>query len=355
MSITLIFWVISILILVIGIFSVLRRFNKNQKEEVISDVLIAGGLQLILASFGNFDDKFFAFLSGTQSTTNYIQLTVGFTLLVGGILFFFYVKNKIYILNINGYFDKRIEQHHHDLGLNDFQFKEREIDFIHLFKKEMNEAVAVDILELIKNKTASFIEESKDKNRAYTGIAPIPFIFSAGKFFSREKIDKYFEYNKFNQTYYELKPSKKRKMPYPLLQTITPMSTVSDDFSENVVLAISLTQKIEEVDLLQFSYPIIHLSIPNPTDNAIKYSDQLKNYTLEIYSVLINIKKYFPRVKRVHIVYSGQSCLPFEVGKLLDDQRMIEVVSYQYTAQNIPRYSWGIIINGANKGTYIKE
>lgn len=337
-----------------GIIAVLHHINKKQKEEVISDILIAGGLQLILASFGTFDDKIFAFLSGTQSTTNYIQLTVGFALLVGGILFFFYVKNKLYILNVNGYFDKRIEQHHHDLGLNDFQFKEREIDFIHLFEKGMNQAIAQDILEIIKKKTAAFIAESKDKNRAYTGIAPIPFIFSAGKEFSREKVSRYFEYNKFNQTYYELKPSKKRRNPYPPLQIMTPLSTLSSNSTEDVVLAISLTQKIEEVDLIQFSDPIIHLSIPNPTDNAIEYSDQLKKYTQEVYTMLIDIKNYFPQIKRIHIVYSGQSCLPFELGKLIDDQRITEVVSYQYTAQNTPRYSWGIIINGMKKGTYIQ-
>lgn len=210
MTLTSILFFVAMLFFIWVIVAVFIHIKNRQKEEALSDILIFGGIELILGSFGTFDDKLFAFLSGTQSNTNYIQLGVGFILLIGGIFFLFYVKNKLYILNINGYFDKRIEQHHHEIGLNAFQFKEREIDFIRMFNKGLNPDTVQDIQEEIKGKIAAFKSESKDKRRAYTGIAPIPFIFMAGKEFSREKVDKYFEYNKFTQTYYELTQSKKR-------------------------------------------------------------------------------------------------------------------------------------------------
>ncbi|WP_141235344.1 SAVED domain-containing protein, partial [Priestia megaterium] len=56
----------------------------------------------------------------------------------------------------------------------------------------------------------------------------------------------------------------------------------------------------------------------------------------------------------VHLVYSGQSCLAFEVGKLMDNQRMVEIINYHYKQQNNPSYPWGIVLNGDRKGTYIE-
>lgn len=345
---------VFVLVLLGGIIAVIRHLSRKQKEEAFSDILIAGGFELIITSFGTFDDKLFAFLSGTQSNTNYVQLGVGLILLFGGIFFFFYVKNKLYILNINGYFDKRVEQHHQDLGLNAFQFKERDIDIIRIFQKGIDVEVAQDIQEELKNKIPTFITESQDKSRAYTGIAPIPFIFVAGKMFAREKIDKYFEYNKFEQAYYELSFTKKRRKPYDPLNPVIALSSIPVNSTEDVVLAISISQQIPNADLAQFSYPVVHLAIPNPTDNAIKYLNQLKEYSTSVYDNLIAIGNHFPNVKRIHLTYAGQSCLAFEVGQLLDDLRNKEVIAYWYDTQNTPRYPWGIVINGQRKGTYIE-
>ncbi|WP_433746374.1 SAVED domain-containing protein [Falsibacillus pallidus] len=354
MYVSSIFLTIFILVFFGGVVAVIRHLSRKQKEEAISDILIAGGFELIIASFGTFDDKLFAFLSGTQANINYVQLGIGLLLLMGGIFFFFYVKNKLYILNINGYYDKRVEQHHQDLGLNAFQFKERDIDFIRTFRKGMSAETAEDIQEEFKNKIPAFISESQDKSRAYTGIAPIPFIFVAGKMFARERIDKYFEYNKFEQTYYELATNKKRRKPYESLRPVTALSSIPSSSTVDVVLAISITQHIPNADLTQFPYPIVHLAIPNPADNAIKYTNQLKEYTSAIYDMLIAIGNHYPKVKRIHLAYAGQSCLAFEVGKLLDDQRIKEIISYWYDTQNTIRYPWGIVINGQRKGTYIE-
>ena len=58
----------------------------------------------------------------------------------------------------------------------------------------------------------------------------------------------------------------------------------------------------------------------------------------------------------MNLVYSGQSCLALELGKVFfDDTRMPEVTNYHYDFQNqVTKYPWGIIINGHNKGKLIK-
>ncbi len=345
---------ITLLCFGIGAFFIIRHFVNRQKEEAISDILIATGTQLTLTCFGTFNDKLFAFLSDTEAATNYVQLVVGIFLVISGIVFHLYIKNKLYILNINGYFDKRIEQHHHELGLNHFQFKEREIDFIRVYKKGINKLTSKDIIDEIKEKVATFKAESKDKSRAYTGIAPIPFIFVAGKEFSREKFHRYFEYDKFNNIYYSLTPCNKRKKPYSRLRVSTNIATISSSGIEDVVLVVSITQQILDSDLSQFAYPKIHVAVDNPSDNKIKYTNQLDEYTMKIYETIKDLPGHFPDLKRIHLVYSGQSCLALEVGKLLDDTRNKEIISYQFISQNNPVYAWGIVVNGQRKGAFIK-
>lgn len=354
MTLSTLLFVIATIVLIFGAIFTIRHFTQKRREEALSDILITVGLQLIISSFGTFDDKVFAYISDSEVETNYLQLGSGIFLLAVGIGFYFYVKKRLYILNINGYFDKRIEQHHQDLNLSSFEFKEREIDFIRIFRKGIGSNACNEILEEISGKISTFKAESKDKSRAYTGIAPIPFIFIAGKLFEREKVDKYFEYDKLNQTYYSLTISRKKRKPYPPLEQMTPLNSIPSVSVEEIVVAVSVTQKISDTHLSQFSYPIIHLSVNQPTDNMIKYTDQLESYTRIVYEILLTISNHFQNLKRIHLVYSGQSCLAFEVGKLIDDQRMVEVINYQYSIQNNPLYPWGIVLNGNRKGTYIE-
>ncbi|ELK38969.1 2-methylthioadenine synthetase [Brevibacillus agri BAB-2500] len=313
------------------------------------------GIELIFGSFGTFDDKLFAFLSNQQVDTNYLQLITGFILLIGGIYFHFYIKNKMYILNINGYFDKRIEHHQNDLNLSPFEFKEKEIDFIRLYRKGINEAIAQEIQEELSDKIEAFKVESRDKKRAYTGIAPIPFIMLAGKFFERHVLDEYFEYNKLNDVYYELTNCKTgwTSRPYPQLVQNPPLDSLGGTQEEEIVIAVSVTSQITDEDTAQFSCPKIYLSLPQPMDYAIKYKEQLKDYCNAVYMVLMDTQQAYPNIKKIHLLYSGQSCLAFELGKLMDDNRMVQIISYQYDRQRTIKYPWGIVLNGTQKGSLV--
>lgn len=118
----------------------------------------------------------------------------------------------MYILNINGmFYERKIENHHKDVGMNQFQFKEKEIDFIRQFKQGVNEDISNDIIDEIDQKVNIFKMQSKDKKRGYTGVASIPFVMIAGKCFEREHMDEYFEYNKIEQTYYQFQKKSFRK------------------------------------------------------------------------------------------------------------------------------------------------
>ncbi|MCM3786220.1 SAVED domain-containing protein [Neobacillus mesonae] len=356
MSVNIVFAIsVIIIILLIGGFFVVKHLANKQREEAIADTVMTVGIELIVTSFGTFDDKLFAFLSHNEVKNNIVQLATGSILLIIGLFLMLHIKNKMYILNINGMFhERRIENHHREVGLNQFQFKEKEIDFVRLFKKGVDSEVANDIIEEIQQKINSYKLESRDKKRGYTGVAPIPFVMMAGKYFERERMDEYFEYNKLEQTYYQLekKPIGK-KFPKLKPHVQDPFALIDASTCNEIVVAVSLTATISDQQLSQFNCPCIHLTVPSPKDNLIVYKEQLREYVQTTYELLNSSDQNLPKIEAIHFIISGQSCFAFEIGKLIDDNRMKAVINYQYSAQSSTKYPWGIKINGEQKGTFI--
>ncbi|CAG7610991.1 hypothetical protein PAESOLCIP111_01317 [Paenibacillus solanacearum] len=345
---------IMAVVLIVGIIYMVSHFKNHQREEGIADSIIMFGAEIIATSFGTLDDKIFAFLSHKDVDTNYAQLISGFILIGIGLFLMFHSKNKMYILNLNGMFhDRRIDNHHKEVGLSPFQFKEKEVDFVRLYKKTMTAEVASEIVEEIKHKVEVFKQESKDKKRGYTGIASIPFVLLAGKYFERSIMNEYFEYDKFQQVYYRL-TSQSRFLNLTLAQNDS-ITRLQSTQCEEIAIAISITASISDEQLAQFTCPHVHLSVSNPDDNLIKHNEQLRSYVKTAHDVLKDAHGKLSNLKKIHLIISSQSCFAFELGQLIEDTRMPMVISYQYYAQSVPKYPWGIIINGDQKGNFVQS
>ncbi|WP_338540616.1 SAVED domain-containing protein [Paenibacillus tundrae] len=341
-------------LLIIGIIFVVRHFKNHQHEEGIAYVIIMFAAEVIATSFGTLDDKIFAFLSHKDVGTNYAQLISGFILLALGLFLMLHSKNKMYILNLNGMsHDRRIDNHHKEVGLNPFQFKEKEVDFVRLYNRKMSSKVASEIIQEIKYKVEVFKQESKDKKRGYTGIAAIPFVLLAGKFFNRSVMNEYFEYNKFQQVYYRL--TSKKRFPRLTLVQNDAISRLRSANCNEIAIAISITASINNDQLAQFTCPHVFLSVTNPDDNIIKYKEQLKSYVKTTYDLLIDANEKISHLNKIHLIISSQSCFAFELGQLIEDTRIPMVISYQYNTQSEPKYPWGIIINGDQQGKYVQS
>ncbi|WP_052013252.1 SAVED domain-containing protein [Halalkalibacter akibai] len=366
---------IILVILVIGAIIFFRNMVIQKKEQGYAAVLFTTGIVLITNAFGTFFDNVMQILTMLQSNSvedslriqesfsdvNYTSLFIGVVLLLTGWLFSRYIQNKMFILNINGYYDRRIEGHHNELSLSTFEFKEREVDFVRLFKiNKMTPTLAATIGGLIEEKVKSYKEESRHFQRGYTGIAPIPFIALAGTQLKREKFDKYYEFDKIeSQSYYSLKTDKVNRIlgkpaDFPELTLKTDISKL-DIKKKEAVIAISVTQNILDADLKQFAQAeIVNLSLDGPCDNAIRFERQLISYRNQIVDTIYAIKEQMQGLELIHIVYSGQSCLALEIGKSMEDYRMPAVVMYQYSSQDVKKYPWGIKINGQNTGSFIQ-
>lgn len=359
--------IIIILIILIGGIVAIAKFKGSKKEEGFSAILFTSGMSLVTSAQSGLLDKSVVIIGvltdykdakSLDGDFNYWYFGLGIFLIFVSIWMNLNLKKKLYILNINGYIPRKIENYFQDLKMSNFDFKEREIDFIRIYKdifsKKLDDESFNCIKEDIKYRVEAFKNETCLIKRGYTGIAPIPFVMYAGTFLERTGIDSYYEFDKIeSQTYYKLNEDSNQN--YPELKLITNIDNLSST-PKDIVLAISLTQKITQPELSQFiNEDIVHMSINNPTDNAIRSKEQLQNYVNLIFRTIEEIGKKLPDLETIHLVYSGQSCLPLEIGKRsIDDTRIPQLISYQFEKQQAIKYPWGIVINGQEKGTLIK-
>lgn len=362
--------IIIILLSIITAISLVVIFNQiknNRKQESYATMVFGTGISVALAASSDWIDKFLVGIGVIAKYENPVELggsfnwaffILGCILISISIFIYLYSKKKFYVLNINAYTSRRIEDEISKLKSDNSDFREREIDVIKIYQRIFSKRLDKTSYECIKSeideKVLAFKYETKGIKRGYTGIAPIPFIMYAGTLLNRVDINEYFEFNKkTNNEYYSLS---NKKEEYPELKIKTDLSEL--DISKNeVLIAISLTQKIEDNVLGQFmdKCNLVRIEVDNPKDNTIKNKIQLMNYMDIIIKTIEEIKRVIPNLK-INMVYSGQSCLALELGKaFFDETRMPTVAIYHYDfQQQVNKYPWGIIINGSDKGKLIK-
>ena len=121
---------------------------------------------------------------------------------------------------------------------------------------------------------------------------------------------------------------------------------------EEVVVAISTTQKISDNDLNQFvckGLQVKHIYLENPSHTSIVSVKQINDYAETIIQEILEIKSVKANIKTVHLICSSKPSLMFRLGQLIDDTQMPVVISYHYTQQDNYRYPWGLYINHNTK------
>lgn len=357
-------------IVLVGGFFAYRQFKNNKRDSSFATILFSSGMLLITSASSSALDKILVALgiivkyenpTSLEGDFNIFYFVFGCILVVLAIGLWLYGKKKLYVLNINGYSRMRLESYIPEVVIQNSDFKEREIDFVNIYRHLFSANKDVDSFECIKSeikdKVEAFKSEANKIPKGYTGIAPIPFIMYAGTFMDRVKIDEYYEYDKVEaKTYYTLK-DKSILSKYPVLKDCTNHQHFDENKNE-LVVAVSLTQQIVDSQMTQFlsDCNVVKFEIERPIDNAIRYKQQLNEYVNLIISTFEELSKKHSNITRIHFIYSGQSCLAFEIGKrCVDSTRIPQIISYQFENQNQNiKYPWGIVINGLHKGNLVK-
>lgn len=356
--------ILTILITLLIINVIVSTFF-GKEEKTISGTLISSGIALIMSGIPELSEMVLGIIASMLNSSlvdtegNYlIRLIVGIVLIIIGILFRMKANERIYILNMYGVaVQKEVDDVKaiKDLHLSEYKVKEQIIDFISFFDDaSMKQNMNSKICKQIEKSCLKFSTKVTDqKDACFTGMAPISYTVYAGTYLENAKITRYFEYcNANGGYYYELKKaSKKEKSQIPSLKITFPAHI--DSTASEIVLAISISHEVRHQDLSQFAMDIVTLSLDEPKDNVILYTQQLDSYKQTIYQCIeTDLLSKYTNLKTIHIAASVPSCMSIEIGKSIGvrTNRVHDIVVHHYISSSNPPYTFGLYVSGSKKG-----
>lgn len=344
-------FLVAIIILGLIVKVVWDLFSNKDEEKPASDILIEGGITVILATLPSFSDSLLQFLYNLFQIAKTVEdggfsprWLIGFGLLLvvlGFILKIVDASAKYVILNMPGTIHHTKEDGMHK-ALKTTKCEEIETNTANCQAEmqKLSQTKADAIIRDIQAQMDRFNREAKNK-RCFTGMAPIPFIIYAGTKHRGSDIRYYLEFDKATQHYSKLNNAK----DYPILNKPAIIAVTTNE----IVVAVSTTALINDANTGQFNLPVFRLSLDEPKDNAIFSKKQLNAYINETVTFISEVCKKNSQVKRVHLLLATQACFAYAFGKslVLMQNRVPQIVSYHYTA---PSYKVGITINGSSAG-----
>lgn len=356
------YWIVVLVFIIaacIIVFLLKRTLSKDSSTD-LSALMITTGVSLICSAFQSIKEFVASFMLSRfgiqiKIETEYAAIVCGFLLIVFGLFYGYSIKERIFVLNMLGIFAQpEISEKSHikELKLADYKVKESIIDFSDVFQNgNMSFEKNSIIVTKIQKKCQEFVNRSIDTKACFTGMSPIPYTILAGNYLSTGSIKRYFEYVSSKHCYMEL--SHKRNWgKNPELVVRYPETLKSD--SEEIVLAVSISFSVQEVDLEQFDYDIIHIGLAKPQNNVITKVDQLEKYCNQIVRVIEDARVKYPQLKIVHLAASIPSCVSEKLGEQfrLRSNRLPRIIAYHFMNTNLPKYPFGIVVCDSSESEY---
>jgi len=362
--------IITIVMLFIAFLVWIIMINVSKsKQTALPLLLIHEGIGLLGSGilgyfkfdfFVNIDTKFWSAIGYIKSpNANYVLLGCGLVFIILGIILWQSIRTRVYVLNMLGAVKHEISDVKtvNTLGLKDYQLKETVLD-LRWAANDVNQHTWEKAKAQIEEYVGEFSARSDASVVCFTGMAPIPFEVYAGTCMTGHTIRRFFEYKRSEDIYYELEHKCTSNLMKWLKNRKTPVlieSVLTGDDSTEVIIAVSITQIVQDSDMMQFNFPKIRLGIDNPKDNAITSIEQLKDYVNKTSELIIQLKKTYPNLKRIHITAAVPSCYAFDLGCKLSHlgNRFPEIIVHHYVSTATPKYKYGIVANGENKGKLV--
>ena len=345
------------------------RYRSKSKQSDFPLLLIYEGVGFlgsgILGSFDydvslNISTNIGAFVGYIKSPdTNYVLIGCGVFFTILGITLWQSLRKRVYVLNMLGRVKHEISDMRtvDSLRLKDYQLKETVLD-LRWAANDVNQQTWGHAKSQIEEYIGEFSARSDGSTVCFTGMAPIPFEVYAGTCMTGHTIKRFFEYKRSEDSYYEL-VDKGSCSPVGWLKrekVSTPTASIStgDDSSE-IVIAVSISQTILDCDLTQFDCPKVRLAMDNPKDNFITSITQLRDCVDRTIELIMETKEVYPSLVRIHLVSAVPSCYAFELGCKLGhlDNRFPEIVVHHYASTASPKYRYGIVVTGVDKGNLV--
>ncbi len=358
-----VYWNVVIIAMIItggAIYFIKRLISKDTSTDV-SVLMITSGVTLIVSAFPRTIEIIGTIVASFLKVnfvaeTDYASIACGFALVFLGLFYFKAIKERTYVLNMFGLFSQpEISDtlHIKQLNLTDYKVKEIIIDFVDVFQHGvMSEEKNQIIVKKIKKQCESFKNRATDSEACFTGMAPIPYTILAGNYLSGGNIKRFFEYIGKNHKYIELSHNVFFQKKYPELKVQYPDDI--DIGATDIVVALSISVKVQDADLVQFNNDVLRIGLDKPANNIITRNDQLDNYCNLVVTEMERAREKYPCLIRIHLAASIPSCVSVRLGDQfrLRSNRLPKIISYHFVNNQYPKYPFGIVVADSKEEGY---
>lgn len=180
---------------------------------------------------------------------------------------------------------------------------------------------------------------------AYYGLTHIPLAFYLGYLLSD---------NKYLVQLYEMNNNSGK---WNQLGSVAPQLKLVTDYEDltsttkhgDVILSIGISypvhpSEIEELEITNI-LGVVSINAAAPQRQLISSEYQIDQVCSEFRSVLEHIKNTCPNRQRIHLFYSGPVSLSFALGRCLSERIDSEIVIYNYSIKETPKYNWHLSLN----------
>jgi hypothetical protein len=229
--------------------------------------------------------------------------------------------------------------------LRDYSIQEIEINQSSFYKggRLVMPGEAFKIQKSFDKKLNHLIEKYPDALIGYFALAHIPFMFHLGYEANIREVQVFASHRQAR--YWKALQDGDATWQDIRVENISKQTNV--DVEEVIIrMSISYPILIEQikgvVDIT--SKPIIHITVADPMPDLVNYETQLNEYASAFYQTLVNIKKFFPRAKLLHVFFSGPPTLAFRCGQQINRTIDPDVIVYNYSNKDEPNYGWALNI-----------
>lgn len=194
----------------------------------------------------------------------------------------------------------------------------------------------------VGKKINALLKDHPDAMVVYFGIAHIPLLFRLGYHLTNKRKLHFFELNRYTGCWEYLEDGANG----PKL-TLDGLPRQVSREEGDVVMRISVSDMVpleETGNIVSSPTASLHLQIHPPQRDAVVSEVQLLRYGAKFRRALDKVHELLPNRERIHVFYAGPVSLAVYFGQLISPTIDREVVVYNYTARDSPRYSWGLRI-----------
>lgn len=285
---------------------------------------------------------------------NWIDYAIAIFSLSIGIWLNIYEKKQYYAFNLLGENNKKMlaSNNYKVKNLNTGIVRERSIDFMLPVEETGMQKYTNNIVNEMIRREVEHLESFPSEKEIYIiSMASIPYTILFGGSLNNKKTIKYIDYKRNvidSNSSFVLLPNKVRDSKSVPLK-------IEEEFqnSEFLLLSLSVTYKITESDIKDFDIANqIHISTANIEENIISSQDEVRTIANQVVNHIIN---NIDMIQEVHIAAAIPGMLAFELGRVIRNRgnSFPKAIVYHYNTHSNPKYRYGIIVNGEEKGRLI--